>query len=585
MVNKAIKIFKESLDGIEKYLDPNNRKTEITNIKNSLNEIYSNQIKPIVEKGKEYSSQNETDSAVSEFVKALNISTEMFKSDLKNLEIRLIAEVLNPIYLERMGPLIEEGKKIIQREKFKESQESINEVVKILNEAIDIAHSMVDAVKKEGILKEIRDLINNACLARIKVIKDKSLQQIVQKKYDEAIGELYSALSIAKNMTYPENNNPELKDLKDSVNNVYTAEVEEIIKKGKKLAEKKDFQEAIDIFNDALNFTNKMYLTEDMEKLVNMIKSLVYETEVKLLVGKGKTSEGQKGTEKEISKLKKRLDYANSIEDPDRRLEEMNKVKKMIDNVHSEEIKLLIEQGNELAEKNAFDDAFKFYENALKINELMEEPDIKNKDLVKTSYKRELINKAKLEISENKFDNAIESCKRATELDKNFLDAFYYTGIAHSNKDKHEMAIKSFEKVVSIDPNHVDSWNNIGIAYEHQNNLEKAKQAFGKTLEINPDYYMGFYNIANIFKQSGEFDEAIENYTKATDLKPDLAKGWFFIGCSYFDKEEYTDALKYLEKAIKLDPSLAQDVDPLIQKLKELLEKLRESLSTSFLNR
>jgi len=297
---EAIKVFKESLAGIEKYLDANNRQTEIINIKNSLNEIYSNQIKPIVEKGKEYSSQNETDSAVSEFVKALNISTEMFKSDLKNLEIRLIAEVLNPIYLERMGPLIEEGKKIIQREKFKESQESINEVVKILNEAIDIAHSMVDAVKKEGILKEIRDLINNACLARIKVIKDKSLQQIVQKKYDEAIGELYSALSIAKNMTYPENNNPELKDLKDSVNNVYTAEVEEIIKKGKKLAEKKDFQEAIDIFNDALNFTNKMYLTEDMEKLVNMIKSLVYETEVKLLVGKGKTSEGQKGTEKEI---------------------------------------------------------------------------------------------------------------------------------------------------------------------------------------------------------------------------------------------------------------------------------------------
>ena len=582
---EAIKVFKESLDGIEKYLDPRNRQAEITNIKNLLNEIYSNQIKPIVEKGKEYSSQNETDSAVSELENALNIASEMFDSDLKNLEIRLIAEALNPIYIERIRPLAEDGKKIIQREKFEESHARINEAVKILNEALNIAISMVDSEQKERNIKEIGDLINNACLAGIKHIKDKSLQHIVQKKYDDAIGELYTALSIAKNMTYPENNNLELKDLKDSVNNVYTAEVEEIIRKGKKLAEKKEFQEAIDIFNDALNFTNKMYLTDDMEKVVNIIKGLIYEIEVKLLVGKGELSEGQRGSEKEIEKLRKRLDYANSIEDPDRRLEEMNKVKKMIDDVHSEEIKLLIEQGNKLAEKNVFDAAFELYEKALKINELMEEPDIKNKDLVKSSYKRELINKTKLEISNDEFDSAIETCKRAIELDKNFLDAFYFTGIAYSKKNDNDMAIKSFEKAVSLDPNHIDSWNNIGIAYEHQNNLEKAKQAYEKTLEINPDYYMAFYNIANIFKQNEEFDKAIENYTKATDLKPDLSKAWLFIGCSYFDKEDYKDALKYLEKAIKMDPNLAQDVDPQLTNLKDVLEKLRESLSTSFLNR
>ena len=584
-VEEAIKIFEESLDAIEKYLDPKNRQTEITNIKNMLNDIYSNQIKPFIEKGKEYSSQNENDSAVSEFNNALNLSSKMFDSDLKNLEIRLIAEVLNPLNIERMKPILENANKVILREKFEESHENINVAVKILEEALYIANSMVDSEKKEIKIKEIRDMINNACLSGIKSIKDKSLQHVVQKKYDDAIGELYTALSIAKNMAYPENKNPELNNLKDLVNNVYTAEVEEIINKGKKLAEKKEFQEAIDVFNDALNLTNRMYLTNDMEKVVNMIKSVIYEVEVKLLVGKGEISEEQKDKEKEIEKLKKRLDYAKSIEDPARKFEEMNIVKKMIDDVHSEEIKLLIEQGNQLAEAKVFEEAFEFYEKALKINEIMEEPDIKNKDLVKTSYKRELINKANLEIEKKNFDSAIKSCARAIELDNNFIKAIYYTGIAYSNKKKHEMAIKSFENAVSLDPNHIDSWSNIGLAYEHLNNLEKAKQAYEKTLEIKPDFFMAFYNIANIFKQTGEFDKAIENYTKATILEPDLAKAWFFMGCSYFDKEEYNDGIKYLEKAIKLDPNLAQDIHPLIKTLKISIDKLKESLSFSFLNR
>jgi len=582
---EAIKIFEESLAAIEKYLDAKTRRTEIINIKNMINEIYSNQIKPLVEKGKKDANQGDMNAAISEFKNALNISSKMFESDLKNLEIRLIAEALNPIYIERTKPIIEDGTRIIQQERFEESMDSINKVVNVLNEALEIANSMVKSEKKEKKLEEIRKIINNACLAGIKVIKDRSLQFVVQKKYDDAIGELYSALSIAKNMVYPENNNPELDSLKDLVNNVYTAEVEEIINKGNKIVEQKEFQDAIAIFNEALNLTNKMYLTDEMEKIVNMIKGIIYETEVKLLVGKGESSEEKKVKEKEIERLKKRLDYANSIEDPDRRQEEMNKVKKMIDAVHSEEIKLLIEQGNQLAEGKVFDDAFEFYEKALKINEMMAEPDIKNKDLVKNCYKRELINKAKQEIDKKDFKNAIESCNRAIELDKNFLDGYYCTGIAYSNERKYDMAIKSFEKAVSLDPNHIDSWNNIGVAYEHLNNLDKAKHAYEKTLEINPDYYIAFFNIANIFKQTESYDEAIENYTKATNLKPDFAKAWFFMGCSYFDKKEYNEAIIQIKKAIKLDPNLAQDVNPLINDLNDTLDKLKESLSFSFIDR
>ena len=401
--DEAIKTFKEALQTIEKYFDLDAKKTQITTIKNSTNEIYSNRIKPLVNKGKDLLKQDLTEQAISEFNNAVSLADKMFDSDLKNLEISLIAEALNPIYIERIKPIIEKGKKVTSQEKFEESINLINEAVDIFHQALDIANSMVFSEKKEIEIKEISELINNASSSGINVIKDNSIQYIVQKKYDEAVSDLYIALSLAKRMAFPEEENPELDNLKNLVNKVYSAEVTEVVNKGNKLDEQKDYEKAIETYNKALTMTNKMYLTDEMEKEVGMIKSLIYETEVKLLVGVGGLVEDQKLKEKEIEKLKKRLDYAQSIDDPERRAAEMTKIKLIIDDVHSEEIKLLIEQGNQLADTKNFDDAFKFYERALKVNEMMESPDVKNKDLIKTSYKRELINRAKIEIENKEF--------------------------------------------------------------------------------------------------------------------------------------------------------------------------------------
>ncbi|MCK4369854.1 MAG: tetratricopeptide repeat protein [Candidatus Lokiarchaeota archaeon] len=583
--DEAIKTFKEALQTIEKYFDLDAKKTQITTIKNSTNEIYSNRIKPLVNKGKDLLKQDLTEQAISEFNNAVSLADKMFDSDLKNLEISLIAEALNPIYIERIKPIIEKGKKVTSQEKFEESINLINEAVDIFHQALDIANSMVSSEKKEIEIKEISELINNASSSGINVIKDNSIQYIVQKKYDEAVSDLYIALSLAKRMAFPEEENPELDNLKNLVNKVYSAEVTEVVNKGNKLDEQKDYEKAIETYNKALTMTNKMYLTDQMEKEVGMIKSLIYETEVKLLVGVGGLVEDQKLKEKEIEKLKKRLDYAQSIDDPERRAAEMTKIKLIIDDVHSEEIKLLIEQGNQLADTKNFDDAFKFYERALKVNEMMESPDVKNKDLIKTSYKRELINRAKVEIENKEYDKAIENCRRALDLDDIFVEAYYHIGLAFNYKKKYDSAIENFQKAVNFDKKHVNSWNSLGLAFEAKEEYDNALKNLNKSIEIEPNFSDGWFNIGNVYKLKEEYDMAIENYTKATEVDPEFAKAWFFMGCAYFDKKDYNSAIQYIENAIKIDPNLGQDVNPIIKNLKADLDKFKEILSLSFINR
>ncbi|MHA1987609.1 MAG: tetratricopeptide repeat protein [Promethearchaeota archaeon] len=584
-LDDAIKIFEKAKIHIEKSFSPDSKKTEIVNIKNLSNEIYSNQIKSIIEKGKDLIANGSQEEAIEEIKDALIITEKMYDSDLKKLEISLIAETINPLYAARIEPILEEGRMLTQKDNFDESNTLINETVTIFNKALGLAELMVQSERKNLEIRKINDLINQACLPGVNIIKDKSIQLIGKQKYEEAINEIYIALSIAKQMAYPEEENAVLQDLKNIINKVYSTQNKEVINQGKDLINQNEYDKALDVFKEALNNTNKMYLTVEMDEEVNLIKSLIYDAEVKQLVGEGKLDEQQKTKEKEIEKLQKRLEYAQSIEDPERRVEEMNKIKNMIDDVHSEEIKYLIEQGNQLAQKDAFEEAFNFYERALKVNEMMEEPDVKNKDLVKDSYKRELINKAKLEIENQKYDDAIKNGNKAIELDEKFVDAYFYIGLAYNFKKKYDAAIENFQNALNYNKNHIESWNLIGLAYMAKNEFENALNFLGKTIEIDPNYSIGWYNIGNIYKQTNEFDKAIDNYVKATELDPELAKAWFFMGCAYFDKKDYNNAIEHLEKGIKLDPNLAKDVNPLIKDLKHIIAKLKESLTLSFINK
>ncbi|MFX1568630.1 MAG: hypothetical protein ACFFCV_09700 [Promethearchaeota archaeon] len=120
-IEDAIKTFESAIQTIERFFDPNEKKSQITSIKNLTNEIYSNRIKPLVEKGKDLLNQNLKEQAISELQNGVSLIEKMYDSDLKNVENSLIAEVLNPIYIERINPIIEKGTEITTKDKFEEN--------------------------------------------------------------------------------------------------------------------------------------------------------------------------------------------------------------------------------------------------------------------------------------------------------------------------------------------------------------------------------------------------------------------------------------------------------------------------------
>jgi tetratricopeptide (TPR) repeat protein len=586
--NDAVEVYQEALIITEKYFESELKTADVINVKNLINQVFSIQIKPILERGKSHFDQNNFQDAVKEFENALEIAYQMYESPQKQIEVSQIntvaSKALNPVYLERIKPILDKARELIIKENFQQKINMVNEALGLLEKALEIANKMANSSEKDDKLTEVTDLIKRTCRIRITYIKDNALRKLAQKEYEKAVNDLYAAISIAKRMPVPEEQNQDLEDLKGSVNKAYIAQIDEVVKKGNEELRKNNYEAAIKIFNEALVMTNKMYLTEEMENEVNKIKSLIYQVELKQLVGRGDLAEELQKYEKEIERLTKKMEYAKTIDDKERKFAEMGKIKDSIDEVYHSEIKLLVEQGNQLADKEKFEEAFKNFERAITINYMIESPVFKNKIAIKYEYKYKLIQKAKLEIARERYDTAIVDCNQAIELDNSFVKAYFYIGIANIKKNDYSTAIEFFKKALELNSQHVKSWNHMGVSYEKLADFDNAINAFQKAVNINPSYSEAFFNMGNSFKYKEQYDKAIDSYKKATEINTEFANAWFFLGAAYFDKKDYNKAMEVISKAIEINPKLGDDINLILNNLKNDLSKLDDKLAKKFLN-
>jgi len=69
---------------------------------------------------------------------------------------------------------------------------------------------------------------------------------------------------------------------------------------------------------------------------------------------------------------------------------------------------------------------------------------------------------------QGKYDLAIESFKRAIDINPDYAEVHYNLGLAYHNQGKYDLAIESFKRAISIDPDLAKAYGNLGVTYEKQ---------------------------------------------------------------------------------------------------------------------
>ena len=108
----AIKTYESALDISDNMFDSEMKYTEIAELKNEINIIFSDQIRPNIEKGQQLLEHKNEKEARATLITALDIQKKMYESNLKASDLTKIGELLNPILIKEIESITEKGREL-----------------------------------------------------------------------------------------------------------------------------------------------------------------------------------------------------------------------------------------------------------------------------------------------------------------------------------------------------------------------------------------------------------------------------------------------------------------------------------------
>lgn len=169
-------------------------------------------------------------------------------------------------------------------------------------------------------------------------------------------------------------------------------------------------------------------------------------------------------------------------------------------------------------------------------------------------------------MSAGEFEAAIALFKKSLEVGPNLAVINNFLGIAYLQLDppRFQDAIESFRKAIDADPSFSESYFNLGTAsLQHMNDVDTAKENFKKAIELNPDYAEAYNALGWIYlKASDDVHQALVYLQKAVSLKPDMVMAQYGLGLCYVSVGKRAMAIKPISQLRSLGrPEMAADVE------------------------
>jgi tetratricopeptide (TPR) repeat protein len=150
------------------------------------------------------------------------------------------------------------------------------------------------------------------------------------------------------------------------------------------------------------------------------------------------------------------------------------------------------------------------------------------------------------------FDEAIKYYTEAIKKENNFASAYYMRAMAYSQKEDDDSRIEDLDKVIELSPDNVDAYLERADAFVCKEFYKPAKKDLEKVLEMDENNEMAIKYLAMI-------NAAIEeNCSTAAETSSKLSAdvdALFNTGSFYFLECKFDEAIECFDKVIELSPS------------------------------
>lgn len=176
------------------------------------------------------------------------------------------------------------------------------------------------------------------------------------------------------------------------------------------------------------------------------------------------------------------------------------------------------------------------------------------------------VTSAKLYISQENYDKAIEQLEVEVQTNPSNAEAFYLLGFAHGHQNNYKEMVKAFDGSLAVSNKFanditnvrkkywIDSFNR-GVRKIQNDQAKEAIADFETAIIIDPNEAGSYKNLAFAYLKLMDDDKASQYYKKALEVDPSDAKTWLNYGIHNYNMQNYQAAIDALTKHLELDPS------------------------------
>ena len=135
-----------------------------------------------------------------------------------------------------------------------------------------------------------------------------------------------------------------------------------------------------------------------------------------------------------------------------------------------------------------------------------------------------------------------------------------------------EEAIQSYKKAVELNPAAAGALVNLGTIYYRQRNYSEAERHYQQAIEVDTNYPLAHYNLGNLFDEQGDLARAEQHYTTALRLNPNYADAHFNLALLSERCGDLLKAVRHWKSYLRLDST-----GTWANIARRQLEKLREA--------
>ena len=167
------------------------------------------------------------------------------------------------------------------------------------------------------------------------------------------------------------------------------------------------------------------------------------------------------------------------------------------------------------------------------------------------------------------FQNAEKYYLEALKEDPKFVEVYDNLGRIYRRIGKYDKAISNYKKSLELYPKGIMAHQNLAVVYGIKKEYEKAINEYQEIINLSPVNAEGYFGLANSYMMISKFDLAAKNAERTVEIYKKtnshyLNEGYYLTGLIYYysgnNKKAKENLLLAKENGANIDPKIEKEV-------------------------